>query len=119
MHWNEDYKLIAMFVAVSLVVSVIMLLLGAYLGEGKSYSDKNSPYECGFQSYGSAHIPFNVNFFAVAILFVVFDVEIVFLLPWVVYAGSLGTSAALVVCIFVGILVFGLVLEWRNGALDW
>ena len=80
---------------------------------------KNSPYECGFGAFESAHIPFDVRFYLVAILFIIFDLETAFLVPWAVVFRTLGWFGLISMGLFLGILTIGFIYEWKKGGLDW
>jgi NADH-quinone oxidoreductase subunit A len=80
---------------------------------------KNAPYECGFEAFEDARIKFDVRYYLVAILFILFDLEIAFLFPWAVSLNEIGFTGFIAMMIFLGILVVGFVYEWKKGALDW
>ncbi len=123
----ENYFPILMFVGVGLAVGVAPILLGGglsrLLGSHRPTDEKLSPYECGFEAYEDARMKFDVRYYLVAILFILFDLEIAFLFPWAIVLGeqagddSLFRYVAMVV--FLGILVVGFIYEWMKGALDW
>ena len=123
----ENYFPILMFVGVGLAVGVVPILLGGglsrLLGSHRPTDEKLSPYECGFEAFEDARMKFDVRYYLVAILFILFDLEIAFLFPWAIVLGeqagddSLFRYVAMVV--FLGILVVGFIYEWMKGALDW
>jgi len=80
---------------------------------------KNSPYECGFEAFEDARMKFDVRFYLVAILFIIFDLEIAFLFPWAIVLDQIGIFGLVAMAIFLGILIVGFIYEWRKGALEW
>jgi NADH:ubiquinone oxidoreductase subunit 3 (subunit A) len=112
-----EYSVFFLFLAISTVLAVVILTLSALISEKKIDLEKLSAYECGFDPFGDARHTFNVKFYLVAILFIIFDLEIVFLFPWAVTVNSYQTFYTMV--LFLIILTIGFVYEWRRGALDW
>jgi len=100
-------------------VGIGPLVLGKILAPHKPNDQKNSPYECGFEAFEDARMKFDVRYYLVAILFILFDLEITFLFPWAVVLDTLGLQGFIVMMIFLGILVVGFIYEWKKGALDW
>ncbi|QLI82100.1 NADH-quinone oxidoreductase subunit A [Chitinibacter fontanus] len=119
----QDYFPILLFLVVGLVVGVLPLLLGAgigkVLGTVRPDSAKLSPYECGFEAFEDARMQFDVRYYLVAILFILFDLEVAFLVPWAVVLKELGMFGFVSMMIFLAILVVGFVYEWMKGALEW
>lgn len=115
----DQYLPVLLFVLVGASVGVIPLVLGYVLGPNRPDAEKNSPYECGFEAFEDARMKFDVRYYLVAILFILFDLEIAFLLPWAVALKDVGLSGFLAVLVFLAILVVGFVYEWKKGALDW
>ncbi len=121
----ENYFPILMFIGVGLMVGVAPMLLGSglsrLLGAHRPNEEKLSPYECGFEAFEDARMKFDVRYYLVAILFILFDLEIAFLFPWAIVLGeqSESTFRYLAMVVFLGILVVGFVYEWMKGALDW
>jgi NADH-quinone oxidoreductase subunit A len=115
----EDYLHILIFIIVALLIGVVPRVLGMMLGPRRPDSAKDSPYECGFEAFENARMKFDVRYYLVAILFIIFDLEIAFLFPWAVVLDELGMAGFLVMFVFLGILVVGFVYEWRKGALEW
>nr|WP_207146299.1 NADH-quinone oxidoreductase subunit A [Chromatium okenii] len=107
------------FILVGILVGVGPLVLGYLLGPRHPNKDKDAPYECGFEAFETARLKFDVRFYLVAILFIVFDLEIAFLFPWAVVIKDLGMVAFWSMFIFLGILVVGFLYEWKKGALEW
>jgi NADH-quinone oxidoreductase subunit A len=114
-----EYYPILLFIVVGLVFSGVLLSLGWLLGPSRPDSEKLSPYECGFEAFEDARMKFDVRYYLVAILFILFDLEIAFLFPWAVTLGEIGTFGFVSMMIFLGILVIGFVYEWKKGALEW
>jgi len=115
----ENYFPVLLFIAIALVFGGILVAAGAVLGPNRPDSEKLSPYECGFEAFDEARMKFDVRYYLVAILFILFDLEIAFLFPWAVVIKDIGLFGFLSMMVFLGILVVGFVYEWRKGALDW
>jgi len=115
----ENYLPVLIFIAVGLVVGVVMIVMGFMLSPNKPDSEKLSPYECGFEAFEDARLKFDVRYYLVAILFIIFDLEIAFLFPWAVVLDEIGLFGLIAMFIFLGILVIGFIYEWKKGALEW
>ena len=115
----EQYLPIFLFILVGLAVGVIPQALGYILGPNRPDPEKNSPYECGFEAFEDARMKFDVRYYLVAILFILFDLEIAFLFPWAVTLHEVGMPGFVAVVVFLAILVVGFAYEWKKGALDW
>ncbi|MDA0227685.1 MAG: NADH-quinone oxidoreductase subunit A [Proteobacteria bacterium] len=115
----EQYLPVILFILVGLAVGVLPQVIGYVLGPNRPDAAKNAPYECGFEAFEDARMKFDVRYYLVAILFILFDLEIAFLFPWAVALKDLGAPAFWAVVIFLGILVVGFIYEWKKGALDW
>ena len=115
----ENYLPILIFLAVAATLGILLLCLGFLLGKGEKSDAKLSPYECGFEEFENARIPFDVRYYLVAILFIIFDLEIAFLFPWVIALNKIGVFGFWVMILFLFILILGFVYEWKRGALDW
>ena len=119
----ENYFPILMFIFVGLMVGVAPMLLGSglsrLLGVHRPDSEKLSPYECGFEAFEDARMKFDVRYYLVAILFILFDLEIAFLFPWAVVLREIGFFGFMAMVVFLGILVVGFIYEWMKGALEW
>lgn len=115
----ENYLPVLIFIVVGLVVGGVMVILGFVLSPNKPDSEKLSPYECGFEAFDDAHMKFDVRYYLVAILFIIFDLEIAFLFPWAVVLEDIGVFGYTAMAIFLGILVIGFIYEWKKGALEW
>jgi NADH-quinone oxidoreductase subunit A len=115
----EHYIPILVFVILGLVIGAVTLGLGFVLGPNKPDSEKLSPYECGFEAFEDARMKFDVRYYLVAILFIIFDLEIAFLFPWAVALEQVGVVGFIAMLLFLGILVIGFIYEWKKGALEW
>lgn len=115
----ENYLPIIIFIGVAAFLGVLLLLLGFLFGKGKKSKAKLSPYECGFEEFEDARIPFDVRYYLVAILFIIFDLEIAFLFPWAIALKQIGTTGLIAMVIFLLVLVIGFIYEWNKGALEW
>jgi NADH-quinone oxidoreductase subunit A len=114
-----EYFPILLFVIVGLAIGCVLLLVGTILSPNKPNPQKLSPYECGFEAFEDARMRFDVRYYLVAILFILFDLEIAFLFPWAVVLKEVGVFAFWSMMIFLAILVVGFAYEWKKGALDW
>ena len=119
----ELYLPILIFIVIGLGVGIVSLgasiALGQVLGVRKPNSEKSSPYECGFEAFEDARMKFDVRYYLVAILFIIFDLEIAFFFPWAVVLDDIGAYGFWAMMIFLGILVVGFLYEWKKGALEW
>ena len=119
----DNYFPILLFIVVGLAVGVVPILLGGglsrLLGHHHPDSEKLSPYECGFEAFEDSRMKFDVRYYLVAILFIVFDLEIAFLFPWAVALDSVGIVALAAMGVFLLVLVVGFIYEWKKGALEW
>jgi NADH-quinone oxidoreductase subunit A len=115
----ENYFPIIVFFAVATILSTIIVILPRFLARQNPQKDKLSSYECGFEAIGEAHNMFDVKFYIVAILFIIFDLEIMFLIPWAVSLGKIGLFGFYSMMCFLTVLTIGFIYEWKKGALDW
>ena len=115
----DAYLPVLLFILVGLAIGVVPLVLGWILGPNRPDPAKNSPYECGFEAFDDARMKFDVRYYLVAILFILFDLEIAFLFPWAVALREVGMPGLIAVFVFLGILVVGFIYEWKKGALEW
>ncbi len=115
----QPYFSILLFMAIGVVIGILPLALGFLLGPRRGYAEKLSPYECGFEPFEDARHPFDVRYYLVAILFVVFDLETAFLFPWAVSLRHIGWVGFWAMMVFLAILLIGFVYEWKSGALEW
>ena len=114
-----EYFPILLFILVGLAVGVGPMVLGKLLGPSRPDPEKLSPYECGFEAFEDARMKFDVRYYLVAILFILFDLEIAFLFPWAVVINEIGLAGFLAMMLFLAILVVGFIYEWMKGALEW
>jgi NADH-quinone oxidoreductase subunit A len=115
----QNYIPVLIFMGVAFGLGVVILTLSRVLGPHRPDAEKNSPYECGFEPFEDARMKFDVRYYLVAILFIIFDLEIAFLFPWAVALGDIGMFGFLSMMLFLGILVVGFIYEWKKGALEW
>jgi NADH-quinone oxidoreductase subunit A len=115
----ENYFPVLLFILVGLAIGVIPLVLGRLLGPNRPDAAKLSPYECGFEAFEDARMKFDVRYYLVAILFILFDLEIAFLFPWAIVLKEIGMFGFVSMMIFLAILVVGFIYEWKKGALEW
>jgi NADH-quinone oxidoreductase subunit A len=104
---------------IGVVIGVLPMVFGGLLSPHRPDSEKNSPYECGFEAFEDTRMKFDVRYYLVAILFIIFDLEIAFLFPWAVVLQQIGLFGFLAMMLFLGILVVGFIYEWKKGALEW
>ena len=114
-----EYFPILLFILVGLGVGVGLPIAGKLLGPSKPDPAKLSPYECGFEAFEDARMKFDVRYYLVAILFILFDLEIAFLFPWAVVLNDIGLAGFISMMIFLAILTVGFIYEWMKGALEW
>ena len=118
-----EYYPILLFILVGLGFGALLVALGwtasTILGFNRPDSEKLSPYECGFEAFEDARMKFDVRYYLVAILFILFDLEIAFLFPWAITLSEIGMFGFVSMMIFIGILAVGFIYEWKKGALEW
>ncbi len=114
-----EYLPILIFVCVSTAIGIVLVSLGSLLGPNRPDSEKLSPYECGFEAFEDTRMKFDVRFYLLAILFIIFDLEIAFFLPWAVALENLGVTVLVAMFIFVIELIIGYFVVWKRGALEW
>ena len=115
----HDYLSIIIFLALALILSIGFIFVNFVLSPKNPDPEKLSTYECGFEPFNDSRMEFDVRFYLVAILFIIFDLEIAFLFPWAISLGSLGALGFWSMMIFLGILTIGFIYEWKKGALEW
>ena len=115
----EPYFPILIFIIVGLGLGVLLLSVGSVLAPSRPNPEKLSPYECGFEAFEDARMKFDVRYYLVAILFILFDLEIAFLFPWAVVLQDIGFEGFVAMMIFLLILIVGFAYEWKKGALEW
>ena len=114
-----EYFPILVFLAIAGGLAAVMITFSYALGSQRPDSEKLSPYECGFDPFEDARIRFDVRYYLVAILFIIFDLEVAFLFPWAVSLGDIGIFGFWSMLVFLGVLTVGFAYEWRKGALEW
>jgi len=114
-----EYFPVLVFIVISVALGSILLVTGGLLGPRSPDSEKISPYECGFEAFEDNRSRFDVRFYLVAILFIIFDLEIAFFMPWALVLDQLGTFGLVAMSIFVLELVIGFIYLWKKGALEW
>ena len=115
----RDWFPILIFLAIAGAIATAMVAASFILARQRPDSEKLSPYECGFEPFEDARIRFDVRYYLVAILFIIFDLEVAFLFPWAVSLGDIGTFGFWSMMVFLAILTVGFIYEWRKGALEW
>ncbi len=115
----QNYLPVLMFLGIALALGLVLLGAGLLLGRGQKDPEKLSAYECGFDAFEDTRMRFDVRYYLVAILFIIFDLEIAFLFPWAVSLDALGLAGLVAMAIFLAVLVVGFIYEWKKGALEW
>ena len=115
----QAYVPVLLFILVGVAVGVAPQLIGFVFGPNRPDPEKNSPYECGFEAFEDARMKFDVRYYLVAILFILFDREIAFFFPWAVALRDIGAQGFWAMMVFLAILLVGFAYEWKKGALDW
>lgn len=115
----EAYLPILLFIIVGLGMGVVLITVGFVLGPQRPNDEKLSPYECGFEAFEDSRMKFDVRYYLVAILFIIFDLEIAFLFPWAIVLDEIGLFGFAAMAVFLGILLIGFLYEWKKGALEW
>ena len=115
----EQYFPILLFILFGLAVGLVLLAVGSTLSPDRPDPQKLSPYECGFEAFEDARMKFDVRYYLVAILFILFDLEIAFLFPWAVVLPEIGFFGFVAMMIFLAVLIVGFIYEWKKGALEW
>jgi NADH-quinone oxidoreductase subunit A len=114
-----QYLPVLLYLGVAAGIGLVLLGLGLLIGRGQKYPGKLGPYECGFEAFEDSRMKFDVRYYLVAILFIVFDLEIAFLFPWAVTLEETGLVGLLAMGVFLAVLVVGFIYEWKKGALEW
>jgi len=115
----EQYFPVLLFIVFGLFLGGLLLTVGKFVSPNKPDAQKLSPYECGFEAFEDARMKFDVRYYLVAILFILFDLEIAFLFPWAVVLPEIGFFGFASMMVFLSILVIGFIYEWKKGALEW
>ncbi len=118
-HLLVDYLPLVVFIGLSLVIGIALLVIPFLVAYSKPDAEKLSAYECGFNAFDDARMKFDVRFYLVSILFIIFDLEVAFLFPWAVAFKSVGLFGFWSMMLFLGVLTVGFVYEWKKGALEW
>ena len=115
----NNYLTIIIFLAIALILSLGFLILNFAFSPKNPDPEKLSAYECGFEPFNDSRMEFDIRFYLVAILFIIFDLEIAFLFPWAITLGNIGLFGFFSMMVFLFILTIGFIYEWKKGALDW
>ncbi len=118
-NFTLEYLPVIIFLALALALSLLFIVGALVLAPSNPDPEKTSTYECGFNAFDDARMKFDVRFYLVAILFIIFDLEVAFLFPWAVSLGDIGLVGFWSMVVFLGVLTIGFVYEWRSGALEW
>ena len=119
LNFLSEYLSIVIFLFISLLLSIGFVFINFLAAPKNPDPEKLSAYECGFEAFSDSRIQFDVRFYLVAILFIIFDLEIAFLFPWAISLGSIGTLGFYSMMIFLFTLTIGFIYEWKKGALEW
>jgi NADH-quinone oxidoreductase subunit A len=114
-----QYWPVLLFIAVAVGLGAFLMAIGILAGPSRPDSEKLSPYECGFEAFEDARMKFDVRYYLIAILFIIFDLEIAFLFPWAVVFNKIGAIALIEMALFLALLVVGFAYVWKKGALEW
>lgn len=115
----ENYLPIIIFMAIAVGIGILLITIGSLVSPRRPNAEKLSQYECGFEPFENARLKFDVRFYLVAILFIIFDLEVAFLFPWAVIVKQLDWPAIIAMGVFLGLLLIGFIYEWKKGALEW
>jgi len=115
----ENYLPVLIFIVIAPVFGLALIAIGALISPSNPDPEKLSPYECGFEAFEDARLPFDVRFYLVAIIFIIFDLETAFLFPWAVVIRHIGWFGFSAMMLFLGLLTIGFMYEWKKGGLDW
>jgi NADH-quinone oxidoreductase subunit A len=115
----REYLPILIFIGVASALAIVIVLASFVVARQSPDAEKLSPYECGFEPFSDARSKFDVRFYLVSILFIIFDLEVAFLFPWAVTLGRLGLFGFWSMIVFLGVLTVGFIYEWKKGALEW
>ncbi len=115
----QNYIPILVFITVGIFIGIVPMLLGRLMAPNRPDTEKLSAYECGFEPFDDSRRKFDVRYYLVAILFIIFDLEIAFLFPWAVALQEIGRFGFIAMMVFLGVLIIGFIYEWKKGALEW
>ena len=113
------YLPVLIFLGIAFAIALVLLAMGFAFGKGEKSAGKLSPYECGFEAFEDTRMKFDVRYYLVAILFIIFDLEIAFMFPWAVSLDSVGVFGILAMGVFLLVLIVGFVYEWKKGGMEW
>jgi NADH-quinone oxidoreductase subunit A len=116
---SQEYLPILFFVIIAVGLSLVVAIIPFIINKMRPDAEKNSPYECGFEAEGEARSEFDIQFYLVAILFIIFDLEIAFLFPWAIVLKDIGVFGFFSMMAFLTLLTVGFIYEWKRGALEW
>jgi NADH-quinone oxidoreductase subunit A len=114
-----EYLPILIFIGIAGAIGSLLIAIPLVVAPSKPDPEKLSAYECGFNAFGDARMKFDVRFYLVSILFIIFDLEVAFLFPWAITLGTTGVFAFWSMVVFLGVLTVGFIYEWKKGALEW
>ena len=115
----ENYLPVLIFIGIGIIVGLVPIIIGSLISPKRPNAAKLSPYECGFNAFEDARLPFDVRYYLVAILFILFDLETAFLFPWAVVLRHIGWAGFASMLVFLALLTIGFIYEWKKGALEW
>lgn len=115
----ENYLSVLIFIIAGAALGAVLIVAGLLLAPHRADDEKYSPYECGFEAFEDSRIRFDVRYYLVAILFIIFDLEIAFLFPWAVSIKHIGLFGLFAMAVFLSVLIVGFIYEWKRGALEW
>lgn len=115
----QNYFPVLLFIIVATLIGFALIAAGRILGPNRPYDEKLSSYECGFETFGDSRMKVDIRYYLIAILFIMFDLEIAFLFPWAIAQGAVGIVGFFTVMVFLLVLTVGFIYEWKKGALDW
>jgi NADH-quinone oxidoreductase subunit A len=115
----QNYLPALIFLGISTAVGLVLLIIGFTVGRGSKDKEKLSTYECGFEPFEGTRMQFDVRYYLVAILFIIFDLEIAFLFPWAISLDGIGLFGVAAMGVFLAVLIVGFIYEWKKGALEW
>lgn len=118
-NYFDNYLPILIFIGLAVAISLVVVILSWLRGASNPDAEKLSAYECGFDAFSNSRGKFDVRFYLVAILFIIFDLEIAFLFPWAITLGNIGLFGFWSMMLFLGVLTIGFIYEWKKGALEW
>ena len=116
---SNQYLPIVIFLGLAVILGAVLIIAGKLLAVHHPDDEKNSPYECGFEAFEDARIKFDIRYYLIAIIFILFDLEVAFLFPWALVFKSLGLYGFGVMAVFLAILIVGFAYVWKKGALEW